>query len=67
MSANKETNQNGEQLIHLRSTHDYVDLSGRFRLRVRNFERQFYNIYSVRIIEARRRLEKVVFKKWGKV
>ncbi|KAK7593036.1 hypothetical protein V9T40_007788 [Parthenolecanium corni] len=58
--------ENGDQLVQLRSTHDYEDLSGRFRLHLKNYERQFCNIYSVRIVEARRRIEKVAATKWKK-
>lgn len=58
--------ENGDQLVQLRSTHDYEDLSGRFRLHLRNYDRQFCNIYSVRIVEARRRIEKVAATKWSK-
>lgn len=57
--------ENADQLVQPRSTHDYEDLSGRFRLHLRNYDRQFCNIYSVRIVEARRRIENVAVTKWS--
>lgn len=66
MKADLQSNCNGDQLIHLRCKHEYEDLSGRFRLRLRSYDRQFSNIYAVRISEARRRTEKIAQMKWGK-
>lgn len=60
--------ENSEKTKDVRVRHpsNYEDLSGRFRLLIRNYDKQFASIYTVRIIEARRKLEKIVPKKWGK-
>lgn len=57
-----ETNKD----VRIRNPSNYEDLSGRFRLLIRSYDKQFASIYTVRIIEARRKLEKIVPKKWGK-
>ena len=59
-----EGNENSKD-VRVRNPSNYEDLSGRFRLLIRSYDKQFASIYTVRIIEARRKLEKIVPKKWG--
>lgn len=53
------------EVTRIRNPSKYEDLSGRFRLLVRTYDKQFANIYTVRIIEARKKIEKIASRKWG--
>ncbi|XKL63040.1 hypothetical protein PGB90_005404 [Kerria lacca] len=66
MTFNSNLMQDKDQSLRLRSAHDYEDLSDRFRLRLRNYERQYCNLYTIRIKDSRRRLENIALKKWNK-
>lgn len=65
MTFNSNLMQDKDQSLRLRSAHDYEDLSDRFRLRLRNYERQYCNLYTIRIKDSRRRLENIALKKWS--
>lgn len=44
---------------------DYENLSSRFKLQDRNYQRQYAHLYSERLISMRPGLEKAARRKWG--
>ena len=55
----------GEESNYERKSCEFVDKSDRFRLKDRNFMRQYAHLYSERLMTQRPVLEATARKKWG--